>query len=176
VLSKKIAGRQDGLLGTALDNITKRGLGVAGEGVSEGLEETASQYLKIAMLEKINPAITQQGGRYADFSGSLTQAGVLGAVAGTGTAAGITVGDVVYDAVQNGTYTGGDTGIPEDFWAPQSQTERSWSANPAANAVILFNPTVNEAVANSNAPDVEPDVRAQAQQTIKDNAKLGFLL
>jgi hypothetical protein len=173
VLSKKIAGRQDGLLGTALDNITKRGLGVAGEGVSEGLEETASQYLKIAMLEKINPAITQQGGRYADFSGSLTQAGVLGAVAGTGTAAGITVGDVVYDAVQNGTYTGGDTGIPEDFWAPQSQTERSWSANPAANAVILFNPTVNEAVANSNAPDVEPDVRAQAQQTIKDNLNWG---
>jgi hypothetical protein len=173
VLSKKIAGRQDGLLGTALDNITKRGLGVAGEGVSEGLEETASQYLKIAMLEKINPAITQQGGRYADFSGSLTQAGVLGAVAGTGTAAGITVGDVVYDAVQNGTYTGGDTGIPEDFWAPQSQTERSWSANPAANAVILFNPTVNEAVANSNAPDVEPDVRAQAQQTIKDTLNWG---
>jgi hypothetical protein len=173
VLSKKIAGRQDGLLGTALDNITKRGLGVAGEGVSEGLEETASQYLKIAMLEKINPAITQQGGRYADFSGSLTQAGVLGAVAGTGTAAGITVGDVVYDAVQNGTYTGGDTGIPEDFWAPQSQTEQSWSANPTANAVILFNPTVNEAVANSNAPDVDPDVRAQAQQTIKDTLNWG---
>ena len=173
VLSKKIAGKQDDLLGTALDNITKRGLGVAGEGVSEGLEETASQYLKIAMLEKINPAITQQGGRYADFSGSLTQSGVLGAVAGTGTAAGITVGDVVYDAVQNGTYTGGDTGIPEDFWAPQSQTERSWSANPAANAVILFNPDINEAVANSNAPDVDPDVRAQAQQTIKDNLNWG---
>jgi hypothetical protein len=173
VLSKKIAGKQDGLLGTALDNITKRGLGVAGEGVSEGLEETASQYLKIAMLEKINPAITQQGGRYADFSGSLTQSGVLGAVAGTGTAAGITVGDVVYDAVQSGTYTGGDTGIPEDFWAPQSQTERSWSANPAANAVILFNPDINEAVANSNAPDVDPDVRAQAQQTIKDTLNWG---
>jgi hypothetical protein len=173
ILAKKIAGKQDNLLGTALDNITKRGLGVAGEGVSEGLEETASQYLKIAMLEKINPAITQQGGRYADFSGSLTQAGVLGAVAGTGTAAGITVGDVVYDAVQNGTYTGGDTGIPEDFWAPQSQTERSWSANPVANSVILFNPDINEAVANSNAPDVDPDVRAQAQQTIKDTLNWG---
>ena len=173
ILAKKIAGRQDAVLGTALDNITKRGLGVAGEGVSEGLEEGASQYLKIAMLEKINPAITQKGGRYADFSGSITQSSVLGAVAGTGTAAGITVGDVVYDAVQNGTYTGGDANIPEDFWAPQSQTERSWSANPAANAVILFNPDINEAVANSNAPDVDPDVRAQAQQTIKDNLNWG---
>ena len=173
VLAKKIAGKQDNLLGTALGNIAKRGLGVAGEGVSEGIEETASQYLKIAMLEKINPAITQQGGRYADFSGSLTQSGVLGAIAGTGTAAGITVGDVVYDAVQNGTYTGGDTGIPEDFWAPQSQTEQSWSANPTANALILLNPTINEAVANSNAPDVDPDVRAQAQQTIKDTLNWG---
>ena len=173
VLAKKIAGAQDNLLGTALNNIAKRGAGIAGEGASEGFEETASQYLKIAMLEKINPAITQQGGRYADFSGSLTQAGVLGAVAGTGTAAGITVGDVVYDAVQNGTYTGGDTGIPEGFWAPQSEAERSWSSNPAANAVILFNPSINEAVANSNAPDIDPDVRAQAQQTIKDNLNWG---
>lgn len=174
VLAKKIAGGQDALLNTALNNIARRGAGIAGEGTSEGIEEASTQYLKIAMLEKIDPTITQAGGRYADMGGVLAEAGVLGAIAGTGTAAGITVGDAIYSAVQNGTYTGGDTNIPASFWTEQAQLQLAPpSTNIAANSLILLNPTISQAVANANAPDVDPDVRAQAQQTIKDTLNWG---
>ena len=55
------------LLGTALDNITKRGLGVAGEGVSEGLEETAS-----SVSEDSHAGEDQPGYHSAGWAGTRT--------------------------------------------------------------------------------------------------------
>jgi len=163
VLAKKLAGANDTLFGTALTNIAARGAGIAGEGVSEGFEETASTYLKIGMLEEINPAITQKGGRYEDLAGTLTASGILGAVSGTGTVAGITAGDIVYNAIQGGTYTGAD-GVPEDAYTSSVPADPN---NPfVANALTYFNPTLLNATNDAKSDD--PEVRAAADTTIKE--------
>ena len=163
-------GRTEGaeLFGKALNNIAGRGAQIAGEGVSEGLEEVAATYYKVSVLEKINPAITQKGGRYEDLSGALTNAGVMGAIGGTGVASTITTAGAISDALNAGTFTGGAPGeasVDPSAYADPSKSAPTFS-NPVANAVVVFNPLVNQAVSLSNSPD--PTVRTQAQQTIKD--------
>jgi hypothetical protein len=157
------------------EGILEKATRIGAEGLSEGIEEGATAALKIAFHEQIDPTVTQRGGIYEDRRGDIAAASLLGAIAGTGTASAITLGDVTLSAVRGGTYTYNDV-IPEEFWTQQAEyaaNKPQPSSNPAANAVILFNPTVNEAVANANAPDVDPDVRAQAQQTIKDTLNWG---
>ena len=157
------------------EGILEKATRIGAEGLSEGIEEGAIAALKIAFHEQIDPTVTQRGGIYEDRRGDIAAASLLGALAGTGTASAITLGDVALSAVRGGTYTYNDV-IPEEFWTQQAEyaaNKPQPSSNPAANAVILFNPTVNEAVANANAPDVDPDVRAQAQQTIKDTLNWG---
>ena len=164
VLAKKIAGANDTLFDTALKNIAGRGTGIAAEGVSEGIEETTSTYLKIAMLEKINPTITQKGGRYYDVAGTLTATGILAAVAGSGTAAGITVGDIVYDAVKNDTFVELEGGPTVEDYSPS--TALVDTGNSVANLLKYFNPTVVNAVNDSKSND--PEVRTQGETVIKD--------
>ena len=163
-------GKTEGaeLFGKALNNIAARGAQIAGEGVSEGLEELAATYYKVSVLEKINPAITQKGGRYEDLSGALTNASIMGAIGGTGVASGITTAGAVSDAINAGTFTGGAPGEPSvdpSAYADFSKPIHTFS-NPVANAVVQFNPRINQAVSLSNSPD--ETVRAQSQQTIKD--------
>ena len=162
----KIEGAE--LFGKALNNIAARGAQIAGEGVSEGLEEVAATYYKVSVLEKINPAITQEGGRYEDLSGALTNAGVMGFIGGTGVASTITTAGAIPDAINAGTFTGGAPGEPSvdpSAYADPSKPTPTFS-NPIANAVVAFNPLINQAVSLSNSPD--ETVRTQAQQTIKD--------
>lgn len=159
ILSKKIAGSNDVLLEKALNNIAARGLGVVGEGTSEGIEEAATTGFKIKLVEGINPAVTKKGGKYADWAGDLTTSGILGAVSGTGTSTGIVTGEVMLDAIKGGTFTGADGVTPDSYNPPPTD-----SGNSTANALITFNPIVNKAVKDAGSDN--PDVSEAAKTTL----------
>ena len=164
VLASRIGGGKVNF-GKVLDGIATKSAAVGAEGLSEGIEETASTYLKIAMLAELNPAIVQEGGRYADMGNALAQSSVLGALAGTGTASTMVVGDAIYEAIDSGTYTGGDAEIPVDYWGTRPAA-LPVTDDATANAVITFNPTVNTAFNNTQSED--PAVRAAAETELQN--------
>ena len=164
ILSRKIAGSSDVLFGTALEKIAKLGAGVVSEATSEAIEEGVTKYLLIGQHAEIDPTVLEPGGIYHDKVGAITKVAAMGAIAGGGTAASTQFGSVVYDAVKNGTYTGGDTGIPADYWT-ESQVMPSTNS-PAANASIAFNPKINQAVNDTRSDD--PAVSAAGTATIQE--------
>ena len=160
ILSKKIAGSNDVLFEKALNNIVARGLGIAGEGISEGIEEAATTGFRIKLVEGINPAVTKKGGKYADWTGDLTTSFILGAVSGTGTSAGIVTSEVMLDATRGGTFTGADGVTPDSYNPPPTD-----SGSSTANALITFNPTISQAVKDAGSGN--QDVSNKAKDTLK---------
>jgi len=152
----------------ALNNLTKKGAGIVGEGVSEGTEEVASAFYKIQALKEINPDsdLFKPGGKYHDLSGVLTANGVIGAFAGTGTASSITAAGSVYNAL-----SGGDSkpsaptnpdGSPKTIEIPKLVD----TGNAVSNGLANLNPTVNQAVNDARSDD--PVVSAAGEAKIKE--------
>ena len=129
---------------------------------SELVEEVSTNAVKIDILESINPAITQPGGRYEDYSGVLTAAGILGAASGMGTAGSIVVGDTIYNAIANGTYTGGEANIPAEYWGEAPPT-RVDTGDPMGNLLVTYNPTLNAAYTNAQSDNIEVRAAGEAE-------------
>ena len=150
----------------ALSNIGKKVAGVAGEGVSEGLEEGASAYFNYQAAKEINPDsdLFKPGGAYADLGNLLTANSVLGALAGTGTSTSIVAAGSVYNAL-----SGGEPRPPSPLDTPSggpTQPKIRDTNNVLGNALVNLNFTVNQAANDAGSSD--PEVRAAGEATIQE--------
>ena len=167
ILAKKIAGAGDKLFGETLEEIAARGsAAIAAEAVSEGLEEGWTQYRKIKMVEQINPAVTQEGGRYHDVVGETTTATILGAIAGGGVVTTLGLGNAVPDGVDFNYYNPSTSSPAPDSAGTDNLPVSVDTGNPVANVLKYFNPSVIKAV--DNAQSADPEVRTQGETVIKD--------
>ena len=160
-------------LGGAVYELQRLGAGVVTEIASEVATDTGiGTYLLAKQVQELNPNsdLLKPGGSLDLAGGALAESFMYSVVAAGGTSSAIGTADMVIRAGSSDADVAGPAAIELQQYR---DNRASTSNNPAANAVILFNPGINEAIANSNAPDADPDVRAQAQQTIKDTLDWG---
>mgnify|MGYP003670670142 FL=1 len=148
--------------------VGKYTLGTAAEIGEEVIQEAGIQtYYLAKMVRDINPnaSVFKEGGAFYDMDGALAHAAVYSAVASGGTSTLLNATNMGINLVDAIPAWGNRF---KEYTTPQAllpSPDSGNTNNPAANALIAFNPTINQAT--NDAGSSNPEVRAAGEATIK---------